>query len=97
MTHYAKGMKKEHAQASQFCKFTRGPHFLFHSQTVRLSLPLPGSWRERKALQQPNYPDKSKVESACSEIAQMPPLVFAGEARTLQQRLAKVSPPYAFP
>ena len=47
------------------------------------------SWRQRTAHQQPEYTDKEKLADAVAEINRMPPLVFAGECRTLQARLAK--------
>lgn len=47
------------------------------------------SWRKRKAHQQPEYTNKEKLADAVAEINRMPPLVFAGECRTLQARLAK--------
>jgi 3-deoxy-7-phosphoheptulonate synthase len=46
--------------------------------------------------QQPNYPDKARVAEACSEIAAYPPLIFAGECRTLQDRLARAARGEAF-
>ena len=47
------------------------------------------SWRKRKAHQQPEYPEQEQLVEAIAEINRMPPLVFAGECRTLQARLAK--------
>lgn len=54
------------------------------------------SWRNYTAHQQPEYPDRAEVERACDEIRQYPPLIFAGEARTLQERLAKAARGEAF-
>lgn len=54
------------------------------------------SWRSKKAYQQPNYPDAAAVKEATAEIARMPPLVFAGECRTLQERLAACATGEAF-
>lgn len=45
---------------------------------------------------QPEYPDKAEVEKACGEIASYPPLIFAGECRNLQERLAKAAVGEAF-
>lgn len=39
---------------------------------------------------------QAEVEKACAEIASFPPLVFAGECRTLQERLAKCATGEAF-
>jgi 3-deoxy-7-phosphoheptulonate synthase len=51
----------------------------------------PESWRNTEALQQPNYPDQAKLQEAVAVIKAFPPLVFAGEQRTLQERLADAS------
>ncbi len=48
------------------------------------------SWREYPAGQQPEWPDKTKLSEALSELRRRPPLVFAGEARRLQSNLAQV-------
>jgi 3-deoxy-7-phosphoheptulonate synthase len=56
----------------------------------------PESWRKRKAHQQPEYPDKEEVAKACGEIKSYPPLIFAGECRNLQERLAKAAVGEAF-
>jgi len=56
----------------------------------------PQSWREKEAKQLPNYPDQSKVKDVESRLAKQPPLVFAGEARHLQSRLADVAAGKAF-
>ncbi|HSH12619.1 MAG TPA: 3-deoxy-7-phosphoheptulonate synthase, partial [Desulfurivibrionaceae bacterium] len=37
------------------------------------------SWRNFPALQQPNWPDPAEHEQVVAEIAELPPLVFAGE------------------
>ena len=54
------------------------------------------SWRNFPALQQPMYPDQAVVDKVFNRIAEMPPLIFAGECRTLQERLAKASSGDAF-
>jgi 3-deoxy-7-phosphoheptulonate synthase len=56
----------------------------------------PGSWRERPALQQPDWPDPAEAERVRSRLAGMPPLVFAGEARQLRESLAQVAAGRAF-
>jgi 3-deoxy-7-phosphoheptulonate synthase len=50
----------------------------------------PSSWRGYPALQQPDWPDQARLEEVRAEITRMPPLVFAGEARSLLDRLADV-------
>jgi 3-deoxy-7-phosphoheptulonate synthase len=59
----------------------------------------PGSldaWRDRPAAQQPDWPDHAAVHAVTSELARIPPLVFAGECDTLRQRLAGVTRGEAF-
>ena len=54
------------------------------------------SWRELNILQQPEYEDKAKLKEVENKLASLPPLVFAGEARRLQGRLAQVCEGNAF-
>ena len=56
----------------------------------------PTSWKAREALQQPTYPDPAELEAALADIAKSPPLVFAGECRQLQARLAAAARGEAF-
>ena len=56
----------------------------------------PGSWRTRPAAQQPAWPDTNDLERIEKELASVPPLVFAGEARDLMARLAAVTRGEAF-
>lgn len=56
----------------------------------------PSSWRDRTALQQPEWPDAGSVDQVLKELSNLPPLVFAGEARSLKQSLAKVGRGEAF-
>ena len=56
----------------------------------------PKSWREKPALQLPNYPDADILTATEAQLAKLPPLVFAGEARTLKARLANVAEGKAF-
>ncbi|MGH8903270.1 MAG: class II 3-deoxy-7-phosphoheptulonate synthase [Egibacteraceae bacterium] len=56
----------------------------------------PSSWRTRPAGQQPAWPDEGALADALSVLATQPPLVFAGEARELQERLARVAAAKAF-
>jgi 3-deoxy-7-phosphoheptulonate synthase len=64
--------------------------------TVTPSTWSPRSWRERTALQQPDWPDGAAVETAVERLKASPPLVFAGEARALRDNLAKVIDGRAF-
>ena len=54
------------------------------------------SWHNHTALQQPNWPDKDKLQEALQTISRLPPLVFAGEIRDLKEQLAKASRGEAF-
>ncbi len=56
----------------------------------------PSSWREKPALQLPTYKDAEKLSRVEKELNEMPPLVFAGEARTLQKNLGQVANGEAF-
>ncbi|HEY7899615.1 MAG TPA: 3-deoxy-7-phosphoheptulonate synthase class II [Caulobacteraceae bacterium] len=57
----------------------------------------PGSWRARDARHIPSdYPDPEAVARVEAELARMPPLVFAGEARRLKHLLGEVSAGRAF-
>ena len=56
----------------------------------------PDSWRNKPAKQLPKYPDQAKLEWAEGVIGNMPPLVFAGEARRLKAQLADVCAGNAF-
>lgn len=61
----------------------------FTANSDHLNSWTPQSWKNYQALQQPEYPSKDVLAQALNEISRMPPLVFAGECRTLQQRLAQ--------
>ena len=56
----------------------------------------PDSWRDRPIKQQPPWPDVADLDRALKQIRAYPPLVFAGEARSLQSGLAKVAAGNAF-
>jgi 3-deoxy-7-phosphoheptulonate synthase len=47
-------------------------------------------------MQQPDWPDEGDLDRALKQISSYPPLVFAGEARSLQSALAQVSAGNAF-
>ncbi|MEM0899906.1 MAG: 3-deoxy-7-phosphoheptulonate synthase class II [Pseudomonadota bacterium] len=56
----------------------------------------PDSWRKLPIKQVPNYPDAAKLAETEARLASFPPLVFAGEARSLKAHLADVSNGKAF-
>lgn len=56
----------------------------------------PSSWREKPAKQMPLYADQAALVRVERELASLPPLVFAGEARNLRKSLAKATTGEAF-
>ena len=56
----------------------------------------PDSWRSHEARQLPTYPDPAALRAVETELRSFPPLVFAGEARDLTDRLADVAAGNAF-
>ncbi|MBW3594536.1 MAG: 3-deoxy-7-phosphoheptulonate synthase class II [Actinobacteria bacterium] len=56
----------------------------------------PSAWRGLTTLQQPEWPDGTALEEVVAELRDLPPLVFAGEARSLQQSLARAQNGEAF-
>lgn len=56
----------------------------------------PFSWRQRKALQLPTYPDAGALKAVEARLASLPPLIFPGEITQLKDRLAAVSRGEAF-
>src|SRR5215471_1920459 len=56
----------------------------------------PSSWRDREALQQPEWPDAARVADTRGKLRSLPPLVFAGEARQVRSALAEVAAGRAF-
>jgi 3-deoxy-7-phosphoheptulonate synthase len=56
----------------------------------------PSTWHSFPAVQQPQWPDNGALDSALKQISTFPPLVFAGEARSLQAALGQVASGNAF-
>jgi len=56
----------------------------------------PTDWRTMPTAQQPSWPDPVRLEETFEQLRALPPLVFAGEARSLKQSLAKVARGEAF-
>jgi 3-deoxy-7-phosphoheptulonate synthase len=56
----------------------------------------PSSWKSFTASQQPIWPDSNSLQKVLGELSELPPLVFAGEARNLTKQLAAVSRGEAF-
>ena len=61
-----------------------------HSQWTK------ASYRNKTALQQPNWPDREHYEQVLATLASLPPLVVAGEIRDLKTRLAQAVKGEAF-
>ncbi len=51
----------------------------------------PADWRDKPVRQIPAYPDPAALAAAESDLRDLPPLIFAGEARDLQSQLAEVA------
>jgi 3-deoxy-7-phosphoheptulonate synthase len=56
----------------------------------------PDNWRSMPIRQVPEYPDAAALDSVTGTLRNFPPLVFAGEARSLKASLAKVVEGKAF-
>ncbi len=56
----------------------------------------PDSWTTAEARQLPTYPDRTALDATTAQLASYPPLVFAGEARSLTAELAEVAEGRAF-
>ncbi len=54
------------------------------------------TWRGLTARQQPNWPDRRRLKAVTSELAALPPLIFADECDQLRERLAAVTRGEAF-
>ncbi|PID98303.1 MAG: 3-deoxy-7-phosphoheptulonate synthase class II [Actinobacteria bacterium] len=54
------------------------------------------TWRTRKALQQPQYPDGKILRKVTTSLRRQPPLVFAGEVDDLRAELAAAARGEAF-
>ncbi len=56
----------------------------------------PSTWRGLPVKQVPDYPDKNELKDVEDRLRGFPPLVFAGEARSLKQALARTARGDAF-
>ena len=54
------------------------------------------TWRGLTARQQPDWPDRQRLKAVASELAALPPLIFADECDQLRERLAAVTRGEAF-
>lgn len=53
-------------------------------------------WRNKPRVQMPDYTDTAALNAVEAQLSKYPPLVFAGEARSLKRKLAAVSRGEAF-
>jgi 3-deoxy-7-phosphoheptulonate synthase len=56
----------------------------------------PSSWHDFPVVQQPDWPDQGALDATYKRLSLLPPLVFAGEARTLLASLGRVAKGEAF-
>jgi 3-deoxy-7-phosphoheptulonate synthase len=56
----------------------------------------PDSWRQKRAAQQPVWPDDAELKRVHTQLSSLPPLVFAGEARQLTRALGEAADGRAF-
>jgi 3-deoxy-7-phosphoheptulonate synthase len=56
----------------------------------------PEGWRNKPILQMPEFPDPAALADVEKQLATFPPLVFAGEARSLTKALGRVAAGNAF-
>lgn len=54
------------------------------------------SWKSKKALHLPEYPSAEELEAVLKTIEDFPPIVFAGEARNLEEKLGEAAMGNAF-
>jgi len=54
------------------------------------------SWKSYEAKQLPTYSDKNKLNSVLDSLSSMPPLIFAGETRSLKSQIYQVQKGEAF-
>ena len=54
------------------------------------------SWKSYEAKQLPTYTDENKLNSVLDSLSSMPPLIFAGETRSLKSQIYQVQKGEAF-
>nr|GMC89675.1 phospho-2-dehydro-3-deoxyheptonate aldolase 2, chloroplastic-like [Ipomoea batatas] len=54
------------------------------------------SWKSKPAFQMPEYPNEEELESVLKTLEAYPPIVFAGEARSLEEKLGQAAMGNAF-
>lgn len=56
----------------------------------------PSSWRNKPIQQQPTYPEADHLKRVAQKLGELPPLVFAGEVRSLKKQFADITEGNAF-
>ena len=56
----------------------------------------PSSWRDFPIKQQPTYTDADHLKRVTQKLSELPPLVFAGEVRSLKKQFSDVVDGKAF-
>ena len=51
----------------------------------------PTSWQQKRAAQQPTYPDEAALREALEQLSRLPPLVTSWEIENLKQQLAEAA------
>lgn len=65
--------------------------FIFVGIGVRMNIWKKSDWREKPRVQMPNYQNTKVLHDVEAQLSKYPPLVFAGEARSLKRQLGDVA------
>ena len=65
--------------------------FIFVGIGVRMDIWKKSDWREKPRLQMPDYQNTKVLHDVEAQLSKYPPLVFAGEARSLKRQLGDVA------
>ena len=65
--------------------------FIFVGIGVRMNIWKKSDWREKPRVQMPNYQNTKVLHDVEAQLSKDPPLVFAGEARSLKRQLGDVA------
>ena len=65
--------------------------FIFVGIGVRMDIWKKSDWREKPRVQMPDYQNTKVLQDVETQLSKYPPLVFAGEARSLKRQLGDVA------
>ena len=65
--------------------------FIFVGIGVRMDIWKKSDWREKPRVQMPDYQNTKVLHDVEAQLSKYPPLVFAGEARSLKRQLGDVA------